>query len=251
MQTITITNLKGGVGKTTTAINLASRLATAGKKVLLLDTDHQSNLSRFFDISAKEDIHELFLGKGKLKPQRIAENLDIVPSDMQTATINFMLIGLFDWHSRLKKRLQENGFCKAYDFCIIDCPPALDMIVTNALMAADYVLIPLTTGQFAYDGLKNILDRIDEVKADANPNIEILGILLTMVSERTRACRAIIENLERHGLNVRTCNTRIRQCEAFKQAELNRQSIFDYDAKSNGAIDMEALFQEILPAINK
>lgn len=251
MQTITITNLKGGVGKTTTAINLAYRLANDGKKVLLLDTDHQSNLSRFFDITAPENTHQLFLGKDKLSPQHISENLDIIPSDMETATINFMLIGLFDWHSRLKKRLRENGFYEKYDFCIIDCPPALDMIVTNALMAADYVLIPLTTGQFAYDGLKNILDRIDEVKADANPKIEILGILLTMVSERTRATRSVIENLKRHGLDIRTCNTRIRQCEAFKQAELNHKSIFDYDLKSNGAIDMEALFQEILPVIEK
>ena len=251
MQTITITNLKGGVGKTTTAINLACRLANEEKKVLLLDIDHQSNLSRFFDITAPENVHQLFLGKDKLSPQRISENLDIIPSDMETATINFMLVGLFDWHSRLKKRLQENGFYEKYDFCIIDCPPALDMIVTNALMAADYVLIPLTTGQFAYDGLKNILDRIDEVKSDANPNIEILGILLTMVSERTRATRSIIDNLKRHGLDIRTCNTRIRQCEAFKQAELNHKSIFDYDMKSNGAIDMEALFQEILPIIDK
>jgi len=251
MQTITITNLKGGVGKTTTAINLAARLASAGKKVLLLDTDHQSNLSRFFDISAPGNIHQLFLGKDKLSPQHISENLDIIPSDMDTATINFMLVGLFDWHSRLKKRLRENGFYEKYDFCIIDCPPALDMIVTNALMAADYVLIPLTTGQFAYDGLKNILDRIDEVKADANPKIEILGILLTMVSERTRATRSVIENLKRHGLDIRTCNTRIRQCEAFKQAELKHKSIFDHDPKSNGAIDMEALFQEIFPIIDK
>jgi len=251
MQTITITNLKGGVGKTTTAINLACRLANEGKKVLLLDIDHQSNLSRFFDIAAPENVHQLLLGKDKLSPQRISKNLDIIPSDMETATINFMLVGLFDWHSRLKKRLRENGFYEKYDFCIIDCPPALDMIVTNALMAADYVLIPLTTGQFAYDGLKNILDRIDEVKDDANPNIEILGILLTMVSERTRATRSVIENLKRHGLDIRTCNTRIRQCEAFKQAELNHKSIFDYDMKSNGAIDMEALFQEIFPIIDK
>ncbi|MDE5962472.1 MAG: AAA family ATPase, partial [Alistipes sp.] len=221
MQTISITNLKGGVGKTTTAINLACRLATTGKKVLLLDIDHQSNLSEFFGGASTDDFHQLIVGTERIIPQTVAENLDLIPSDMDTATINFKLIGQLDWHSRLKKRLQENGFYKKYDFCIIDCPPALDMIVTNALMAADYILIPLTPGRFAYDGLENILERIEEVKECANPTIEILGILLTMVSNRTRATRSIVENLKRHGLDIRTCDTRIRQCEAFKQAELD------------------------------
>lgn len=113
------------------------------------------------------------------------------------------------------------------------------MIVTNALMAANYVVIPITTGQFAYDGLQNIMARIAELKEGANPGIEVLGILLTMVSERTRAAKAINDILKEHGLDVKTFNSRIRQCEAFKQAELKHMSIFDYDPKSNGAVDME------------
>lgn len=251
MKTITITNLKGGVGKTTTAINLACRLTSGGKKVLLLDTDHQANLSRFFNAQCEENIHQLFIEKKAPRPQVISENLHIIPSDINTALINFKLIGVMDWHSKLKQKITMNGFSERYDYCIIDCPPALDMIVTNALMAADYVLLPLTTGQFAYDGLKNIMERIDEIKEGANPDIKVLGIVLTMVSERTRAAKAINDILREQGLDIKTCNTRIRQCEAFKQAEINHKSIFEYDPKSNGAVDMENFYQEILSLIDK
>ena len=170
---------------------------------------------------------------------------------METATINFRLIGQMAWHSVLRNKLVSSGFTALYDYCIIDCPPALDMIVTNALTAADYVLIPLTSGQFAYDGLRNIIDRIDEIKESANPHIEILGILLTMVSERTRAVKTAKDMLKEHGLDIKTCEARIRQCEAFKQAELKHISIFDSVPKSNGACDMETFFQEIRPRIEK
>ena len=220
MKTITITNLKGGVGKTTTAINLAHRLASEDKRVLLLDTDHQANLSRFFNAQSERNIYQLFIGKAAPQPYAISDNLHIISSDMETATINFRLIGQMAWHSVLRNKLVSSGFTALYDYCIIDCPPALDMIVTNALTAADYVLIPLTSGQFAYDGLRNIIDRIDEIKESANPHIEILGILLTMVSERTRAVKTVKDMLKEHGLDIKTCEARIRQCEAFKQAEL-------------------------------
>lgn len=100
-------------------------------------------------------------------------------------------------------------------------------------------------------GLRNIIDRIDEIKESANPHIEILGILLTMVSERTRAVKTVKDMLKEHGLDIKTCEARIRQCEAFKQAELKHISIFDYDPKSNGACDMETFFQEIRPRIEK
>lgn len=251
MTTITITNLKGGVGKTTTAINLAYRLAADGNKVLLLDTDHQANLSRFFAVQSNENIFQLFIGKQVPQPHIITDNLHIVPSDMRTATINFELIGVLNWHSSLKRKLSQYDFSEHYDYCIIDCPPALDMIVTNALMAANYVVIPITTGQFAYDGLQNIMARIAELKEGANPGIEVLGILLTMVSERTRAAKAINDILKEHGLDVKTFNSRIRQCEAFKQADLKHMSIFDYDPKSNGAVDMENFYMETRLLIEK
>lgn len=251
MKTITITNLKGGVGKTTTAINLAYRLASDGHKVLLIDTDHQANLSRFFATESSEDIYQLLIEKNAPNPQIISDNLHIISSDMRTATINFKFIGVLNWHSTLKSKLSQHGFSDYYDYCIIDCPPALDMIVTNALMAADYVIIPITSGQFAYDGLQNIMARIAEIKEGANPDIEVLGILLTMVSERTRAAKAIKDILKEHGLDIKTFNARIRQCEAFKQAELNHISIFAHDPKSNGAIDMESVYQEIRSLIDK
>ena len=170
MKTITITNLKGGVGKTTTAINLAHRLASEDKRVLLLDTDHQANLSRFFNAQSERNIYQLFIGKTIPQPYAISDNLH-----METATINFRLIGQMAWHSVLRNKLVSSGFTALYDYCIIDCPPALDMIVTNALTAADYVLIPLTSGQFAYDGLRNIIDRIDEIKESGTINIGVFS----------------------------------------------------------------------------
>lgn len=136
MKTITITNLKGGVGKTTTAINLAHRLASEDKRVLLLDTDHQANLSRFFNAQSERNIYQLFIGKAAPQPYAISDNLHIISSDMETATINFRLIGQMAWHSVLRNKLVSSGFTALYDYCIIDCPPALDMIVTNALTAA-------------------------------------------------------------------------------------------------------------------
>ena len=110
MKTITITNLKGGVGKTTTAINLAHRLASEDKRVLLLDTDHQANLSRFFNAQSERNIYQLFIGKTIPQPYAISDNLHIISSDMETATINFRLIGQMAWHSVLRNKLVSSGF---------------------------------------------------------------------------------------------------------------------------------------------
>lgn len=249
MKVITITNLKGGVGKTTTAINLAQRLAKDGYKVLQLDTDHQANMSRFYDAESGDNIHKLFTEATPIRPHVISENLYLIPSDSKTSTINYELINNYNWPNVLRKILQHELYADYFDFCIIDCPPALDMIVANTLTAADYVLIPVTTGQFAYDGLQSIIKRIEETKESTNSKLEVLGIILTMASDRTRASRTLTDHLQEHSLAIKTCHTRIRQCEAFKQAELSHKSIFDYDSKSNGAIDFEMLYQELLTTI--
>lgn len=249
MKVITITNLKGGVAKTTTAINLAQRLAADGYKVLQLDTDHQANMSRFYERQSEENIHKLLITGKPVPPRVITGNLHLIPSDVQTATINLELTRNLNWATALRDVLKQPIYNDFYDYAIIDCPPALDMIVANALTSADFVIIPLTTGQFAYDGLQSIMEQITVTRKRINPDIKILGILLCMVSDRTRAAKSIAEHLQNEGLAINTCQTRIRLCEAFKQAELRHQSIFEFDPRSNGASDMEAFYQEILPSI--
>lgn len=249
MKVITITNLKGGVAKTTTAINLSQRLAADGYKVLQLDTDHQANMSRFYEIQSEENIHKLIIGQKPIVPHKVTDNLYLISSDVHTATINLELTRNLNWATALRDVLKQPDYDNNYDYAIIDCPPALDMIVANALTSADYIIIPLTTGQFAYDGVESIMRQIDETKKHINPNIKILGILLCMVSDRTRAAKSITEHLHQKGLAINTCKSRIRLCEAFKQAELSHKSIFDFDPRSNGAVDMEAFYQEILLSI--
>lgn len=249
MKVITITNLKGGVAKTTTALNLAHRLAADGYRVLQLDLDHQANLTEFYDAHSSENIHKLIIGGEPVVPQQISERLHLIPSDVQTATIDLELTRNLNWAIALRTVLREPVYDASYDYAIIDCPPALDMLVANALTCADFVLIPLTTGQFAYDGLQSILRQIAETRKLLNPDLRVLGILLCMVSDRTRAAKSLSVHLQQAGLDVKTCRTRIRLCEAFKQAELHRRSIFEFDPRSNGAADMQALYEEILPQL--
>lgn len=251
MKTITITNLKGGGWQDHNRDQPGRTASHPRTSEFSCSTRITMPTCPVSSRPVRKKLYQLFIGKAAPQPYAISDNLHIISSDMETATINFRLIGQMAWHSVLRNKLVSSGFTALYDYCIIDCPPALDMIVTNALTAADYVLIPLTSGQFAYDGLRNIIDRIDEIKESANPHIEILGILLTMVSERTRAVKTVKDMLKKHGLDIKTCEARIRQCEAFKQAELKHISIFDYDPKSNGACDMETFFQEIRPRIEK
>ena len=249
MKVITITNLKGGVAKTTTALNLAHRLAADGYRVLQLDLDHQANLTKFYDVHSSENVHKLIIGGEPVAPQRISERLHLIPSDVQTATIDLELTRNLNWATALRTVLREPLYEEAYDYAVIDCPPALDMIVANALTCADFALIPLTTGQFAYDGLQSILRQIAETRKLLNSGLRVLGILLCMVSDRTRAAKSLSVHLQEEGLDVSTCRTRIRFCEAFKQAELHHRSIFEFDPRSNGAADMEALYKEILPQL--
>lgn len=249
MKVIAITNLKGGVAKTTTALNLAHRLAADGYRVLQLDLDHQANLTAFYDACSAENIHKLMIGGVPVVPQQVAQRLYLIPSDVQTATIDLELTRNLNWAIALRTVLRQPVYEDSYDFVIVDCPPALDMIVANALTCADFVLIPLTTGQFACDGLQSILRQIAETRKLLNPGLRVLGILLCMVSGRTRAAKSLSAHLQKEGLEATTCRTRIRFCEAFKQAELHHRSIFEFDPRSNGATDMEALYKEILPQL--
>jgi chromosome partitioning protein len=250
---IAITNQKGGVGKTTTAINLAAALASKGRKTLLVDLDPQSNSSMSF-----LDIHELRLSMYDaltdeqihiadiLKPAEKIENLSIAPSTIALAKIEAKLIGELDSHYRLKDELQliqEN-----FDYVIIDTPPTLGIITVNALVAATHVLIPIQASYFALEGTDDLLETIDKIKVRANPQLQILGALITMYDKRTLLAKDIYEQIQRvFGLKV--FQTVITKSVRLEESPAYRESIFTFAPRSTGAYEYYRLSEEVLSRV--
>src|SRR5438034_7220094 len=192
---IAIANQKGGVGKTTTAINLAAAFARLGKRVLLLDLDPQANSSiSFLDpLTVERSAYELLMdGQGPLEQsvyRTSVEGLDIIPARISLAKLESKLVGDFDAPFRLKDRLEP--FRKEYSVIIIDIPPTLGLITVNALVAATHALIPIQSSYFALEGTDDLLETIEKVKARPNPALRILGVVITMHDKRTALARDI------------------------------------------------------------
>ena len=250
---IAITNQKGGVGKTTTAINLAAALASKGRKTLLVDLDPQANSSMSF-----LDIHELQRSiydaltdeqihlEDILKPAEKIENLHIAPSTIALAKIEAKLIGELDSHYRLKDELlsvQDN-----FDYIIIDTPPTLGIITVNALVAASHVLIPIQASYFALEGTDDLLETIDKIKVRANPQLQILGALITMYDKRTLLAKDIYEQIQRvFGLKV--FQTVITKSVRLEESPAYRESIFTFAPRSTGAYEYYRLSEEVLSRV--
>jgi chromosome partitioning protein len=250
---IAITNQKGGVGKTTTAINLAAALASKGRKTLLVDLDPQSNSSMSF-----LDIHELRLSMYDaltddqihladiLKPAEKIENLSIAPSTIALAKIEAKLIGELDSHYRLKDELQL--IQEDFDYVIIDTPPTLGIITVNALVAATHVLIPIQASYFALEGTDDLLETIDKIKVRANPQLQILGALITMYDKRTLLAKDIYEQIQRvFGLKV--FQTVITKSVRLEESPAYRESIFTFAPRSTGAYEYYRLSEEVLSRV--
>jgi chromosome partitioning protein len=247
MIVISITNNKGGTGKTTTTINLCAALNKKGKKVLLIDLDAQCNLSVATGANANaKHIGEVLVGETNFDAALIKKNnFDIIPSSRLLLSYEYRINAEPDSGYFLKEQLEE----KQYDFVLIDCPPSLGSLTINALVASDIFIVPMQGENFAYVGLDEILQLTLKIKKRMNPQIELGGILLNKFDIRTKFGQMVYSKLvENH--NLKLYKTQIRQDVSLMECTAFAQDIFEYAPESRGAKDFERLCEEVLAQTN-
>jgi len=243
MKKIVIANHKGGVGKTTSSINISAGLAKKGKNVLIIDTDPQSNLTESFGIF--DPIKDLYLSFSKGEPLpiiKVKKNLSLVPNSLNFSGIELEIAGRMPREIILKELMA--GLDKTYDYCIIDCPPSLGLITLNALVAADEVYIPMEAEFLAYRGIDSIVGIINLVKKHFNPGLMIKGVFFTKYNEQ-RVLTKEIKNQIKGYFGDNLMKTVIRVNVALAEAQSSGKDIFEYDPESNGAKDYMSLVNEI------
>lgn len=246
---IAIANQKGGVGKTTTSINLSASLAAKGKKVLVIDTDPQGNTTSGFGIEKNEledTIYELILGECSIRDciiSNVIKNVSVVPSNVNLAAAEIELIGVDKKEFILKN---EVDYVKDdYDFIIIDCPPSLNMLTINSMTTADSVLVPIQCEYYALEGLSQLIHTINLVKERLNPNLNIDGVVFTMYDSRTNLSMQVVENVKQN-LNQKVYNTLIPRNIRLAEAPSYGMPINMYDPKSAGAEAHMQLAEEVI-----
>ena len=245
---ISIVNHKGGVGKTTTTINLGKALVNLGFKVLLIDMDSQGNLSQSLGIDNPEkQVVNALLKNEDLPVIVIGENYHLSPSDLELAYADLELVQAVGGVNQLKNKL--NPLRELYDYILIDCPPALNIFTNSALVASNGCLVTLQPEVSAMKGVNNLFERISQVRERINPELVVEGIVLTMVDKRLKVHRDMIEYVNQSLNNFKIYNTQIRINVALKESQISQINIFDYDNNSNGATDYLSLAKEFCSTI--
>ena len=246
---IAIANQKGGVGKTTTSINLSSCIAAKGKKVLVIDMDPQGNTTSGYGIEKNElenTIYELIMGDCTVEDcilKEILPNVSVLPSDVNLAAAEIELIGVNDKDFILKNEIdwvKDN-----YDFIIIDCPPSLNLLTVNAMTTADSVLVPIQCEYYALEGLSQLIHTVNLVKERLNPDLDMDGVVFTMYDSRTNLSNQVVDNVKSN-LKQKVYDTLIPRNIRLAEAPSYGQPINVYDPKSAGAESYMALAEEVI-----
>ena len=246
---IAIANQKGGVGKTTTSINLSASLAAKGKKVLVIDTDPQGNTTSGFGVDKNElenTIYELMLGDCSIQDcilKDVIKNVSIIPSNVNLAAAEIELIGVDKKEFILKGEV--DWVKDKYDFIIIDCPPSLNTLTINALTTADSVLVPIQCEYYALEGLSQLIHTVELVKERLNPVLEIEGVVFTMYDARTNLSLQVVENVKEN-LQQNIYKTIIPRNIRLAEAPSYGMPINLYDPKSTGASAYQRLADEVM-----
>ncbi len=249
MKIVSICNQKGGVGKTTTAINLPAYLSQKGFKVLLVDMDPQANATSGLGIeksNLSKNIYSVLLEQASLEESILKtkiDNLYIVPSTLQLAGATIELISSMGREHKLKKAI--DSLTQAFDFIFIDCPPSLGILTINALVASNSALIPMQCEYYAMEGLSQLLNTVELVKKNLNPNLTVEGVLLTMADYRTRLTTEIIEETKKV-LGEKVYNVIIPRAIRLSEAPGYGEPIMRYDKNSQGAAAYSRLSEEFI-----